>query len=388
MESLVRKTAVGQTAALTFLGLFLFGAFAAAEDALPTVELRRVPRVEWDEAVDCNLASYWANDEFHLFVSHAFPLKKSGKDVLHLGPAQKVEMDNALDGGRWIEAAVRADDGTVYCWYHHEPANICPQRKGLTEPIIGAFKSTDNCATVRDLGFVLQAPKDSRRCDVQNMYFAGGHGDFSCILDRKQEFLYLFYTNYSGSVKAQGVSVARMAWKDRDLPAGRFYKWRGGKFVEPGLGGAGDAIFPATIDWARKDCDSFWGPSVHWNTYLKRYVMMLNRSKPNWKQEGIYISFNEDLSRVDRWSAPQKIMDGPSAEDHRRTFTDKAMPVRLKTYGRKYYPAVIGDLSIKGTDKLAGRISRFFIAGVSDHEILFTRAGDEPPPATADAARP
>ena len=57
--------------------------------------------------------------------------------------------------------------------------------------------------------------------------------------------------------------------------------------------------------------DVFWGASVHWNTYLEQYVMLLNRSKDeNFGTEGIYVSYSTSLSDPERWTAPQKLMSG------------------------------------------------------------------------------
>jgi hypothetical protein len=102
-------------------------------------------------------------------------------------------------------------------------------------------------------------------------------------------------------------------------------------------------------DWMRADCDAFWGPSIHWNTHLKRYVMLLNRAKgTGWVQEGVYVSFSAKLDDPRRWSQPQKILDG----------------------GR-WYPQVIGDPAERGTDKLAGKTARLYLSGISEHEVVF-----------------
>src|SRR4029079_9938336 len=105
----------------------------------------------------------------------------------------------------------------------------------------------------------------------------------------------------------QGVAVARMRLVDLDQPVGKVWKWRDGGWSEPGLGGRVTPIFAAKIDWHRPDADVFWGPSIHWNTYLQQYVILLNRAKDaNWTQEGVYVSFNPDLSKPNAWSAPAR----------------------------------------------------------------------------------
>jgi hypothetical protein len=112
-------------------------------------------------------------------------------------------------------------------------------------------------------------------------------------------------------------------------------------------------IFPTTEPWNDDDTevDAFWGPAVHWNVYLEQYVMLLNRAKDtNWKQEGIYVSFNRRLDNPAGWSVPAKILNG----------------------GR-WYPQVMGLEAGAGTDKVAGRSARFFMGGTSEYMIQFLK---------------
>ena len=97
--------------------------------------------------------------------------------------------------------------------------------------------------------------------------------------------------------------------------------------------------------------DAFWGPSVHWNTSLQQYGMLLNRSKDeSYSQEGIYVSFAPRLDDPSLWSAPAKILNG----------------------GR-WYPQVVGSATGEGTDKQAGASARFFMSGRSDWMIHFSQ---------------
>ena len=72
--------------------------------------------------------------------------------------------------------------------------------------------------------------------------------------------------------------------------------------------------------------DVFWGPSIHWNTYLEQYVMLLNRAKDDqFGQEGIYVSFS-----------PTLLSDAVGARRRR------------SRSGGGWYPQVIGDGSGEG----------------------------------------
>ena len=97
--------------------------------------------------------------------------------------------------------------------------------------------------------------------------------------------------------------------------------------------------------------DVFWGASIHWNTYLEQYVMLLNRAKDDqFGQEGIYVSFAPTVSDPRAWSAPSKLLSGG-----------------------EWYPQAIGLEAGISTDRLAGRRARFFMTGKSERMIEFER---------------
>ncbi len=341
---------------------------ATREGQLPTVVVRDAPPLHFRGAnspspdkpgdTDCNSPAHWDGDTLYLFNSAGHPWRSAGPNLLHLtNDYRRVEYDNKVNGGRWIECTWKADDGTLYGWYHIEPGGLCPGTH-LTAPKIGAVRSRDNGAHWEDLGIVLEAPPNTLRCDTKNFYFAGGNGDFCIMLDARQEWLHFFISTYTGGLDSQGVSLARMKWSDRDAPVGKVRKWHAGAWTEPGLGGQITAIFPGMIDWHRADADAFWGPSVHWNSHLKQYVMLLNRAiDKDWQQEGVYVSFNRDLTNPRGWSAPRKILESTGKD--------------------RWYPQVLGlDATKRETDKLAGRRARLFVRGTSRWEVLFLRSGE------------
>lgn len=340
----------------------------AADTLLPSVVLREAPPLQFRGAnspapdqpgdCDCNSPAHWDGDTLYVFNSAGHPWRVGGPDVFSLTQSYvRCEYDNKVNGGRWIECTWKADDGTLYGWYHNEPAGLCPDTP-LTAPKIGAVRSTDDGAHWQDLGIVLEAPPDTLNCATTNHYFAGGNGDFSIAVDARRRFVFFFISTYSGSLAEQGVAVARMNYADRDQPVGKVWKWRDGAWSEPGLGGRVSAILPAGQDWHRPDVDAFWGPSVHWNQHLECFVMLLNRAVDrHWKQEGVYVSFNRNPGNPAGWTAPRKILDGLRPDE--------------------WYPSVMG-LERGGTDKLAGRTARLFVRGLSRWEIRFLRPREEP----------
>ena len=334
----------------------LAGLIVGSEVHGQTVVLRQAPKLKFRAPTDSNSPTHWDGETFYVFNSAGHPVRSKGTSQFDIERDVRCEYDNEANGGRWIECTWRADDGTVYGWYHHEPRGLCPGTK-LTAPKIGAARSKDNGAHWTDLGIVLEARPNTLDCDYKNGFFAGGNGDFSAMLDQQQRYLYLFISTYAGAVEEQGVSVARMEWKHRDQPVGRVWKHYQGKWAELGIGGRVTPIFQAKISWKEENADAFWGPSVHWNTHLRKHVILLNRTrhKPGWPQEGVYISHTADLANPTSWSKPEKILDGGS-----------------------WYPQVLGvNAQAKETDKLCGKQARFYMHGVSEREMLFFKEGED-----------
>ena len=156
-----------------------------------------------------------------------------------------------------------------------------------------------------------------------------------------------------------------MAWADRDAPAGKVSLWTEGLWMPARTLRAGredgamweyplaSPVYPVARSWHLDGpaADAFWGPSVHWNTHLQQYVMLLNRARDmQWTQEGIYVAFSPSLEDPSQWSTPRKILDGGG-----------------------WYPQVIGLEQGRGTDRLAGAAARLFIQGRSEHLIQFAR---------------
>lgn len=321
-----------------------------------TVRLLPAERIELPTRIDGNSPSYWTGDGLRLFTSIGQP-EMTSLAPNQFGPWESEPVDVSAHNHfpLWIEAAYYDDDGTLFGFYHHEPGGVC-NGKPLTAPKIGAVVSYDGGRSITDLGIVLETgePYD---CSTKNHYFAGGHGDFSVILDRNKGFFYFFFTNYSGPDSEQGIVTARLAYDDRFHPAGAVWKYRDGEWNEPGVGGRMTPVYPAAVNWQRENTDSFWGPAVHWNTHLEKYVMLLNRSccGPDFPQEGIYISMSADPSDPAGWSAPAKLMDHTEIG-----------------FGPGFYPQVMG-LNWGETDTLAGEHARLYIHGISNWEIVFER---------------
>lgn len=272
----------------------------------------------------------------------------------------------APHGGTWFEALI-LDADSWYGFYHNEREDIVCPASGKVWPRIGAARSDDRGVTWTDLGPIIETPESAVGCATNNHYFVGGVGDFSVMLGPARNYAYIYYSQYDEVHDLVGVAAARMAWADRDQPAGRVDIWNDGAWVPPSeVAVAGDSaappawdyplatpIFRSTNRWddGTAGVDVFWGPSIHWNTTLNTYVMLLNKAVSNtWEQGGIYVSFNDRLDAPEAWTRPALVARGGS-----------------------WYPQVIGLDPTVGTDKYAGGVARFFMAGKSEHLIVFGR---------------
>jgi hypothetical protein len=305
-----------------------------------------------------------------------------GRRLARMGPAQPVTFTSSPGDGVWMESVIVDEGGAWYGYYHNEvPATMCDSpvppsgaggdtgRRRLVQrtlPRIGAARSRDGGQTWEDLGIVLEAPPGLYNCATPNTYFVGGVGDVNVLLDHDSTDLYFFFSQYSALPSVQGVAVARLAWADRDEPMGKIQVWLNGiwrpatlsvsqaddgtpraEWVYP----AGSPLVPVTHPWHDADPvdDAFWGASVHWNTAIQRYVMLLNRTKDEqFTQEGIYVAFAPVLDDPKAWTVPEKLMDGGA-----------------------WYPQVMGTETGEGSDKEASARARFFMGGRSNAFIDF-----------------
>ena len=344
--------------------------------AIPRTTLTPAATITLPGTVDSNSPAVWdlEDGETKLFVftsSDGVPRMASGSALDRLAAPKAISLLPHPGHGVWMEAIVSDDVEAWYGFYHNEwPASACGRNDRMIARI-GAAKSTDRGRNWQDLGPIIQAPQSSTACDSDNRYIIGGVGDLSVMLDDRKQYLYVFYSQYQRQPDVQGVAVARMRWADRDRPSGRLSLWRNGIW-DPGSGQREVVALPGTmrrrLEWTyppatplvapsqawhdRDDrVDAFWGPSVHWNTALELYVMLLNRSKDEqYSQEGIYVSYAATLDDPAGWTPPVRIL-----------------------HGGRWYPQVVGSSLGTGTDKVAGASARFFMSGRSDWMINFQR---------------
>lgn len=342
---------------------------AAQAPALPRVRFYRAPPVTLPGRIDSNNPLVWHREGATAVLSAltswgGVPEISRGASVdgLHLeGP---VAFTSHPGHGVWFEAVVPDQQGRWYGFYHHErPASECG-RPDRQLPRIGLARSADHGRTWADLGIVLDAPAGSAACASANRFTLGGVGDVAAVLDRDERFVYLYASHYGLVAASQGVFAARLAWADRDAPAGRVEVWNDGAWLPPrdvaDRGGtplwdypAGTSLWPPARPFhdGQPDADLFWGPAIHWNTYLERYVMLLNRAgDEQYGQEGLYVSYGPSLDQPRAWTTPARLVKGG-----------------------EWYPQAVGLEPGRGTDRLAGQWARLFVTGRSSLLLRFER---------------
>jgi hypothetical protein len=308
---------------------------------------------------DGNSPVLCSDSEVILFFSHYEPrghtLRRSGRhfgDFTEVTAAVELLDDPDPTVGKWIEAVWQDPDGSMRGWYHAEEPVLCPQK--LFAPHIGELVSEDGGRRWRCVGEVLRLP--SFDCSWQNGFIVGGYGDLCLVPDCTGERLYLFFTSYHMDERAQGVAVARLSTnRTRPLEMWCDSGWQSRVDLPP------KPLWPVRLGWRHAGPDSFWGPAVHYNRALKRYVMLLNRTAGgagDLRQEGIYVSTSATLEEPTEWTRPLKLVSGGA-----------------------WYPQVIGVAPGDG-DSRAGATARFFMAGFSAWQIDFTA------PAETSISRP
>lgn len=334
---------------------------------VPTARLLSAPRIDLPGEIDSSNPAVWASVDGvpRLFVISSWggvPMRFSGTSMSTLATDGPVAFTSHPGNGVWMEAIIPAADGTWYGYFHHERAADACGRPERQLPRVGALRSRDYGATWDDLGIIIDAPPGTEACDSANRFVLGGVGDVTAALDHDGQDLYLYFSQYERDGSAQGVAVARLAWADRDEPEGKVTIWNDGAWLPASRSAENDRgwSYPIGTPLVRasrpfhdrsSSNDVFWGPSIHWNTYLDRYVMLLNRAKDDqFGQDGIYVSFSSTLADPKAWSAPAKIFNGG-----------------------QWYPQVIGEDAGVGTDRVAGQRARFFILGKSERTIEFSK---------------
>jgi hypothetical protein len=225
-----------------------------------------------------------------------------GKDWRSLAPKKLVltpDKSSRWDNGYAGICGIHKKGSQVIALYHAEDHE--DKTSGLAESkqanyaayfSLGIAVSEDDGDSFKKKGQVITSPFP---------YVAGNHtggnGNGTMCLDHTGRFLYAYYSDFTSQGANIQVCLARSLLSDRGMP-GTWWKWNGGNFDEPGLGGRDTNVMSAQAADA-----TVYAHSVQYVPHLRRYLMALLVTKPsetdgrsffNAKESGFYLCSSRD----------------------------------------------------------------------------------------------
>jgi len=255
-----------------------------------------------------------------------------GADMRHLDRAEEVLLpgapgsyDNGYAGLSGIYLDPKDPGRRIYGFYHAEDQEGMPKLAGgaLAPP---GFHASIALATSDDGGHrwtkhgpILTSAKPKGWSNHPGQG-ATGVGIPGVVVDPSGEYLYLFYTDFTGAAgKGAQTCLARSRVRDGPPLPGTWQKYHEGSFSEPGIGGRETAVVSAH----HLDEASATQAHVTYSADLERYVMVItlnfwkewlrnqgalrqpvHRSMPGFNS-GIYLLFSDDLLY---WSEPRRMI--------------------------------------------------------------------------------
>lgn len=258
---------------------------------------------------------YWS--EFDNYrTSGAFPFPEyqytltSDKSIF--GGRRTVEKwDN---GGSWLMSVFRKEGDQLLGFYHAEDHwGRATNPQGIAWKSIARTTSNDNGLSWSDGEQIITSPRTKPESPAW-----GGAGDNCVIWDSKNNRWLCYYQEHW--------LMMAISYDGEGKP-GTWFKYYNGEFSQPGLGGESSAI---------PELKSVPGanPSVHYNDYLERFVMVWH----SWVSTSIYISTSIDGVN---WEEPRLLEANSGAR-------------------RAWYPTIIGESNTQ-----AGKITRLYYADIA-----------------------
>ena len=242
------------------------------------------------------------------------------------------------NSGSWLMSAFRVDPGTftvdpsssnLIGFYHgedHYYTDAAGARAGQSyyhDPVawlgVGLIKSTNGGVSWSKEGMILGVPDLKPQYPNENISISsapfGGIGNHCTVLDNhsnpSQPAWVTFFPmiNPTGLSTGHGITAARTT--DPNAARANWYAYYNGSFATQQESNEGsDSPLPGLDGPAGSDYDHFAlsNPSVHWNTYLNRWVLVA----ATWDLSKIMISYSTSASISGGWTEPVQVITAPS----------------------------------------------------------------------------
>ena len=221
--------------------------------------------------------------------------------------------DTYDNGGAWMMSVFRQQDDNFIGFFHAEDHWYPHTTNDIAWKSIGVAFSDDKGISWTEGNQIITSATPKPETPVW-----GGTGDCCVVWDHINNRWMCYFQEHL-------ISMAIST--DPDGAPGTWQKYYQGEFSQDGLGGL-QSVLPGLEQFAGGN------PSVHWNTYLSKWVMVWHR----WAPAVIYIAVSDDGVT---WENGQSIIDSEIG-------------------GRAWYPTIIGD-----TDVEAGQIAKIYYADIA-----------------------
>ena len=254
---------------------------------------------------------FWAEFESHRSIGSS----QFVEDQISLSPENAVfgrrgNFDTYDNGGSWMMSVFR-QDGEKFIGYFHAEDHWYPHtNNNIAWKSLGVAYSEDEGKTWSNASQIITSSKPKPASPEW-----GGTGDCCVVWDHINNRWMCYYQEHILSMAiSTDPNGAPDTWK----------KYNNGVFSEDGLGGQ-QTVLPGLSQYPGGN------PSVHWNTYLFKWVMVWH----GWSPPRIYIAVSDDGVS---WDNPQSIIVSEEG-------------------GNAWYPTIIGV-----TDVEAGQIAKIYYA--------------------------
>ena len=240
------------------------------------------------------------------------------EDQTMLDPANSVfgrrgNFNSWDNGGSWLMSVFRKSGNDFIGFYHAEDHWYPHTSNDIAWKSLAVTYSSDKGKTWINGTQIITSPTTKPATPTW-----GGAGDCCVVWDHfNNRWMCYYQENWILMAISTDPKGAPGTWK----------KYYNGSFTEQGLGGQHTKL-PGLSSV------SGGNPSVHWNTYLKKWVMVWH----GWSPASIYLSVSKDGIN---WDEPKSIIVSSIS-------------------GRAWYPTIIGN-----TDVEAGQIAKIYYADIA-----------------------